>query len=64
MMLGILPFRLIQRLIISSPVASWRWSEQERIGKQDLFSTPESPGVLSGLKGSLTPFSVKAWKGE
>jgi phage protein U len=26
------------------------------LANRTFFSTPESPGVLSGLKGSLTPF--------
>lgn len=43
--------------------ASWRWSEQERIGKQDLLQYTGKPGRTIRLEGQSHAFSVKGWKG-
>lgn len=41
--------------------ASWRWSEQERIGKQDLLQYTGKPGRTVRLEGESHAFFRKGW---
>ncbi|USX33712.1 phage tail protein [Enterobacter sp. Z1] len=41
--------------------ASWRWSEQERIGKQDLLQYTGKPGRTVRLEGSRMRSFVRGW---
>lgn len=41
--------------------ASWRWSEQERIGNQDLLQYTGKPGRTVKLEGQAHAFFEKAW---
>ncbi len=42
--------------------ASWRWSEQERIGKQDLLQYTGKPGRTVRLEGGIASLSfARGW---